>query len=132
MYVQQNRGRGRSRKGRGFGRGGGREHGNNSKEEGQPSQQNWHGRGRGRGRGDWSNYLNVECYNRVKYGHYAKECKSNVECYNCGKYRHYAECYSEKKVEENANLVAEEETRRWCSHDGLQKYRSRQRHGVVS
>jgi Zinc knuckle len=59
-----------------------------------------------------SNHSNVECYNCGKHGHYTKQCKSNVECYNCGKYGHYAkECYSEKKVEENANLVAEEETK---------------------
>jgi len=71
---------------RGHGRGG-RGHGNNNEEKGQ----NWCGRGHDRG----------GCSHR-----------SNVECYNCDKYGHYAnECYAKKRVEENANLVEEDETK---------------------
>ena len=92
MYAQQNwRGRGRDRGGRGHGRGCGR--GDNSKEKDQPIQQNWRGQGRGRGRGGRSNRQNVQCYKCGKYGHYAKEC------------------YSDKKIEENAKLVTEEKIR---------------------
>lgn len=113
LYTQNFRGRGRGRGGRSNGRGGGgRGRDAHYEEKGQSSQQNWRGRGRGHRRGGRSNHSNVECYNCGKHGHYAKECKSNIECYNCGKHGHYAkECYSEKKVEENANLVAKEETR---------------------
>ncbi|KAK8957926.1 hypothetical protein KSP39_PZI000959 [Platanthera zijinensis] len=113
LYSQNFRGRGRGHGGRNNGRGsGGRGRGEYDEKKGLSSQQNYRGRGCGRGRGGRSNHSNVECYNCDKHGHYAKECKSNIECYNCGKYGHYAkECYSEKKVEENANLVAEEETR---------------------
>ncbi|KAE8735514.1 hypothetical protein F3Y22_tig00000340pilonHSYRG00533 [Hibiscus syriacus] len=108
-------GRGRDRGGRNNGRGGGgRSRGGYYEEKGQSNQQNWRGRGRDRGRGGRSNHSNVEFYNCGKHGHYAKECKSNVECYNCENHRHYAkECYSEKKVEENVNLVAKEETREY-------------------
>jgi hypothetical protein len=53
---------------------------------------------RGRGRGGRSNRYNVDCYNYGKYGHYASEC------------------YYEKKVEENANFVAKEETE---NNDGV-------------
>lgn len=67
--------------------------GNNPEGKDRPSQQNWRDRGHGRRRGGRSNRPNVECYNCSKHGHYAKEC------------------YSQKKVEENANLIAEEETR---------------------
>ncbi|KAE8706666.1 hypothetical protein F3Y22_tig00110388pilonHSYRG00007 [Hibiscus syriacus] len=113
LYTQNFRGRGRGRGDRSNGRGGGcRSKGEYYEENGQSRQQNWRGRGRGLGRGGRSNHSNVECYNFSKHGHYAKECKSNIECYNCGKHGHYAkECYSEKRVEENVNLVAEEETR---------------------
>jgi len=52
--------------------------------------QKWRGRSCGCGRGD----------------------RSNVECYNCGKYECYAnDCYAKKKVEENANLDEEGETK---------------------
>jgi gag-polypeptide of LTR copia-type/Zinc knuckle len=134
LYIQNVRGRGRGREGRSFGHGEGRGRGNSYKEKDESNQQNWHGRGRDRGRGGMSSHSNVECYNCGKHGHYAKQCKSNVKCYNCGKYGHYSkECYSEKKVEENMNLVAEEETK----EDGVlmmayKKYHSRQRHGMVS
>ena len=91
MFVQNNRGRGRGRGGRGFGRGGGRGHGNNNYEEkSHPNQHNWRGRGRGRGRGGRSNRANFECYNCGKTGHYAKDC------------------WSEKRVDENANLAEKE------------------------
>jgi gag-polypeptide of LTR copia-type/Zinc knuckle len=83
----QGRGRGR---GRDQGRGEGRGQGEND-ERSNNKNNNIRGRGRDRGRGDRSN-------------------KYNVDCFNCGKYGHYAsECYSEKKVEENANFVAKEE-----------------------
>ncbi|XP_073067174.1 uncharacterized protein [Primulina eburnea] len=113
LYTQNIRGRGRDRGGYNNSRGGrGRGRGGYYEEKGQSSQQNWRGRGRGRGRGGRSNHSNIECFKCGKPGYYAKECKSNVKCYNCDKYGHYSkECYSEKKVEENANLVAEEETR---------------------
>jgi len=99
MYMQHNRGRGHGRGGRGFDHNGGcgfdhnggRGHGNNNEERGQMNQQNWRGRGCDRG---------------------GRSHRSNVECYNCGKYGHYAkECYAKKRVEENANLVEEDETK---------------------
>jgi len=93
MYAQHNREKGRGCRGRSFGRNGGRGRGNSNEERGQMNQQNWRGRGRGRGRGGRSN-------------------RSNVKCYNCGKYGHYAkDCYAEKKVEENANLVEKDDTK---------------------
>jgi len=91
MYVQHNQGREHGRGGRSFGRNGGCGHGNNNEERGKMNKQNWCGRGRGRVRGGHSNRPNVECYNCGKYGYYAKDF------------------YAEKKVEENANLVEEDE-----------------------
>jgi hypothetical protein len=86
------RGRGRGGyRGRDHGRGCGRGQGENE-ERSNNNNNNIRGRGRGRGRGGRSN-------------------RYNVDCYNCDKYSHYvSECYYEKKVEENANFVAKEET----------------------
>jgi len=57
----------------------------------QVNQQNWHGQDRDHG---------------------GRSYRSNVESYNCDKYGYYAkECYAKKKVEENANLVEEDETK---------------------
>jgi gag-polypeptide of LTR copia-type len=89
----QGRGRGRDRgRGRGQGRGEGCGQGEND-EISNNKNNNTRGRGRGHGRGGRSNRYNVDCYNYDKYGHYASEC------------------YSEKKVEENANFVAKEEVK---------------------
>jgi len=91
MYVQHNRGRGHERGGHRFDHNKGRGHGNNNEDRGQMNQQNWCGQGRDRG---------------------GRSNRSNVECYNFKKYRHSAkECYVKKKVEENANLVEEDETK---------------------
>jgi len=56
-------------------------------------QQNWSARGHDYGKGDHSNGPSVKCYKCDKYGYYAK---------------HY---YAKKKVEEDANLVEEDETK---------------------
>jgi len=92
MYAQHNRERGHGRRGHDFSRNGGHGCGNSNEERGQMNQQNWRGRGRGRGRGGRSNCSNIECYNCKKYGNYAKDC------------------YTEKKMEENTNLVEEDDT----------------------
>jgi len=93
MYVQHNRGRGHGRGGHNFDRNGGLDHGNNNEERGQMNKSNWHERDSDRGTGGHSNCPNVECYNCNNYGHYAKQC------------------YAEKRMEENANLLEEDETK---------------------
>jgi hypothetical protein len=91
LYSQSSRGRGsRGRGGRG---GRGRDQDEYYEENEQSSQHNSRGRGRGHRRGGRANHSNVECYNYGKIGHFIRDC------------------YAEKKVKENTNLVMEEETK---------------------
>ena len=96
LYTRYTRGRVRGRTNQNFTRGRGRGPGSNRYEEKvQTNQQNWRGQGRGRSRGGRSTHgrgsRSNECYNYGKFGHFAKDCWFN------------------KKVEENANLVETEE-----------------------
>lgn len=91
--MQHNREREQGCGGRGYGRSADCRRGNNNEERGQMNQQKRCGRSHYRGRGGRSNRPNIKCYSCVKYGH----CKKD--------------CYTEKKVEVDVNLVKENETK---------------------